>query len=87
MVLEKSVCKLTKCMSKFHISTQFFQGNTLFSGKNYTTGNNFTQLPVGMVATNFKSAYDFPFSDRFQTVRFVQLVANFQDRNCQDFFT
>ena len=58
MVLEKSVCKLTKCMSKFHISTQFFQGNALFSGKNYTTGNNFTRPPVAMVATNFKSGVE-----------------------------
>ena len=46
------MCKLTKYMSKFHISTQILQGNVLFSEKNYTTGNNFTRLPV---ATNFKS--------------------------------
>ena len=52
----KSVCKLTKYMSKFHISTQILQGNALFSGKNYTTGKNFTRPPV---ATNFKSASDY----------------------------
>ena len=74
-------------MSEYHISTQVLHGNALFSGKNYTTGNNFTQPPVATVATNFKSAYDFTFSDRFQTVRCVQLVANFQDWNFQDFFT
>ena len=29
----KSECKLSKCMSKFHIFTQILQGNALFSGK------------------------------------------------------
>ena len=43
-------------MSKFHISTQILQGNALFSGKNYTTGKNFTRPPVATVATNFRSA-------------------------------
>ena len=67
MVLEKSVCKLTKCMSKFHISTQFFQGNALFSGKNYTTGNNFTRLPVATVATNFRFATNDPRSRKLRS--------------------
>ena len=52
------MCKLTKYMSKFHISTQILQGNALFSGKNYTTGNNFTRPPVATVTTNFKSDHD-----------------------------
>ena len=52
----KSVCKLTKYMSKFHIYTQILQGNALFSGKIYTAGNVFTRRPVVTVATNFKSA-------------------------------
>ena len=29
----KSECKLSKCMSNFHIFMQFLQGNALFSGK------------------------------------------------------
>ena len=54
--LGKSVCKLTKCMNKFHIHMQILQGNALFSGKIYTTGKKFTRPPVATVATNFKSA-------------------------------
>ena len=54
----KSVCQLTKYMSKFQICTEILQGNLLFSGKNYTTGNNFTRPPVAMVATNFKSGVE-----------------------------
>ena len=42
-------------MGKFRIYTQILQGNALFSGKNYTVGNIFTQAPVVMVAKNFKS--------------------------------
>ena len=39
-------------MSKFHISTQIFQGNELFCGIIFTAQNSFTRPPV---ATNFKS--------------------------------
>ena len=42
-------------MGKFHIHTQIYWGNALFSGKNYTVGNSFTRPPVMTVATNFKS--------------------------------
>ena len=55
-----SVCKLTKYMSKFYISTQILQGKVLFSGKNYTTVSNFTRPPVATVATNFKFATNDP---------------------------
>ena len=55
-ILVKSVCQLTKYMSKFHISTQILQGNALFSGKNYTAKKNFTRPPVVTVEKNFKSA-------------------------------
>ena len=51
----KSVCKLTKYMCKLNIFTEILQGNVLFSGKIYTTGNNFTRPPVATVATNSKS--------------------------------
>ena len=53
--LVKSVCQLTKYMSKFHICTQILQGNALFSGKIYTAGKFLTQPPVETVTTNFKS--------------------------------
>ena len=43
-------------MSDFHIFTQILPGNSLFSGKIYTTGKLFTRRPVVMVVTNFKSA-------------------------------
>ena len=49
------MCQLTKYMSKFQICTEILQGNLLFSGKNYTTGNNFTRPLVATVVTNFKS--------------------------------
>ena len=39
----------TKCMSKFHMYSNFAIGNALYSRKNYTAGKKFTQL------TNFKS--------------------------------
>ena len=51
------MCKLTKYMSKFHISTQILQGNALFSRKIYTPGKYFTRMLVVTVATNFKSGF------------------------------
>ena len=32
------MCNFTKSIGKFHISAQIWQGNTLFSEKNYTAG-------------------------------------------------
>ena len=39
-------------MGKFYILAQILQGNALFTGKIYTTGNFFTWLPVETVETN-----------------------------------
>ena len=45
-------------MCKSCTSTHIIHEITLFSGKNYTVGKNFTQPPVVMVATNLRSVVD-----------------------------
>ena len=54
-VLEKSLCKPIKLMSKFHISMQILHGNALLSGEIYTAGKVFARAPIMMVMTNIKS--------------------------------
>ena len=51
-------CKITLGVCKFCSSMHIMQEITLFLGKIYTAGKNFTRPPVLTVATNLNSAND-----------------------------
>ena len=55
-----SMCKISTVKSHLACTfTKIMQENTLFSGKIYTAGTNFTRPPVATVVTNLNSAQGF----------------------------